>query len=68
MKPIVPEFIQETATPQNLVQAAMELLLNPERKQQMQVDYQEMQQYLGEVGVCDRAAKEILQMLPNHKY
>ncbi|MEC4884893.1 MAG: lipid-A-disaccharide synthase [Scytonema sp. PMC 1070.18] len=62
MKPIVPEFIQETATPQNLVQAAMELLLNPARKQQMQVDYQEMQQYLGEVGVCDRAAQEILQM------
>jgi lipid-A-disaccharide synthase len=63
MKSIVPEFIQETATVQNLVQSAMELLLNSERKQQMQVDYREMQQCLGEVGVCDRAAQEILQML-----
>ncbi len=65
MRTIVPEFIQETATPENLTTAAMELLLNQERKQQMQADYQVMRQSLGEVGVCDRAAKEILQMLPN---
>ncbi|AFZ04288.1 lipid-A-disaccharide synthase [Calothrix sp. PCC 6303] len=60
MQPIVPEFIQETATPENLTQAAMELLLNPERKQKIQADYREMRQALGENGVCDRAAKEIL--------
>jgi lipid-A-disaccharide synthase len=65
MKPIVPELLQEQATPENITQAALELLLNSERKQQMLADYQEMQQRLGEVGVCDRAAKEILQMLPN---
>ncbi|MBW4631612.1 MAG: lipid-A-disaccharide synthase [Iphinoe sp. HA4291-MV1] len=63
MKPIVPEFLQEQATPENITQAALELLLNPKRKEQMLVDYQEMRQCLGEVGVCDRAAKEILQML-----
>jgi lipid-A-disaccharide synthase len=34
----------------------------------MLADYQEMQQRLGEVGVCDRAAKEILQMLPNFQH
>ncbi|NMG07012.1 lipid-A-disaccharide synthase [Brasilonema sp. UFV-L1] len=65
MKPIVPEFLQEKATPENVIQAALELLLNPKRKQQMLEDYQEMRQCLGEVGVCDRAAKEILQMLPH---
>ncbi|GAA6618455.1 lipid-A-disaccharide synthase [Scytonema sp. NUACC26] len=65
MRSIVPEFIQETATPENLTEAALELLLNPERQQQMQADYQVMQQSLGEVGVCDRAAKEILHMLQN---
>lgn len=65
MKQIVPEFIQETATPENITQTAMELMLNQQRKQQMQVDYEEMQRCLGEVGVCDRAAQEILQMLPN---
>ncbi|BAY46137.1 lipid-A-disaccharide synthase [Scytonema sp. HK-05] len=68
MKPIVPELLQEQATPENITQAALELLLNSERKEQMLADYQEMQQRLGEVGVCDRAAKEILQMLPNFQH
>ncbi|MBW4609983.1 MAG: lipid-A-disaccharide synthase [Hassallia sp. WJT32-NPBG1] len=63
MKEIVPEFLQERATPQNLTQAAMELLLNPSRKEQTLADYREMRQHLGEVGVCDRAAEEILQMV-----
>lgn len=63
MKPIVPEFLQEQATPENIIQATLELLLNQERRQQMKTDYQEMRRCLGEVGVCDRAAKEILQML-----
>ncbi|MGJ5675391.1 MAG: lipid-A-disaccharide synthase [Nostochopsis sp.] len=63
MKAIVPEFLQKTATPENIIQAAMEFLLNQERKQQIQADYEEMQQCIGELGVCDRAAKEILQML-----
>jgi lipid-A-disaccharide synthase len=65
MKPIVPEFIQEQATPENITQAALELLLNQNSQQQMKTDYQEMRRSIGEVGVCDRAAKEILQMLPN---
>ena len=64
MKPIVPEFLQEQATPENIVQASLELLLNPERRQQTLADYTQMRQLLGEVGVCDRAAAEILQMLP----
>ncbi|MBE9212502.1 lipid-A-disaccharide synthase [Plectonema cf. radiosum LEGE 06105] len=63
MREIVPEFIQERATPENIVQAAMELLLNQQRQQQMQADYQQMQQFVGEVGVCDRAAKEILKLV-----
>lgn len=66
MKQIVPEFLQEQATPENITQAVMELLLNPERRQQTLADYKEMRQCLGEVGVCDRAAQEILQMLPNN--
>ncbi|WP_414565286.1 MULTISPECIES: lipid-A-disaccharide synthase [unclassified Anabaena] len=65
MKAIVPEFLQEQATPENITQAAMELLLNSERRQQTLADYAEMRQSLGELGVCDRAAQEILQMLPN---
>lgn len=63
MKEIVPEFIQARATKENLVQAAMELLLNSERKKLLQKDYQEMRALLGEVGVCNKAAKEILELL-----
>ncbi|MBC1238074.1 lipid-A-disaccharide synthase [Nostoc sp. 2RC] len=63
MKPIVPEFLQEEATPENIIQAAMELLINPIRRQQTLADYQEMQRNLGEIGVCNRAAQEILAML-----
>lgn len=65
MKPIVPELLQEQATPENIVEAALELLLNQSRRQQTLADYQEMRRSLGEVGVCDRAAQEILQLLPN---
>ncbi|MCC5637375.1 lipid-A-disaccharide synthase [Nostoc sp. CHAB 5844] len=63
MKEIVPELLQEKATAENIIQAAIDLLLNPERRQQTLTDYAQMRQCLGEVGVCDRAAQEILQML-----
>lgn len=62
MREIVPEFIQYTATSENITQASMELLLNPERKQQMLADYAQMRQELGEVGVCDRVAGEIFEV------
>lgn len=62
MREIVPEFLQEKATAENITQAAMELLLNSEKREKTLLDYQEMRQYLGDLGVCDRAAKEILEM------
>ena len=65
MKSIVPELLQEQATPENIVRSALELLLNPSRRQQTLADYQEMRQCLGEVGVCDRAALKILQLFAN---
>ncbi len=65
MKPIVPELLQEQATPENIQNAALELLLNPSCRQQTLADYQQMRSCLGEVGVCDRAAQEILQLLLN---
>jgi lipid-A-disaccharide synthase len=60
MKPIVPELLQEEATPARIVKESLELLLNLERRQQTIADCQEMRSLLGEVGVCDRAAEEIL--------
>ena len=62
MEEIVPELLQEQATADNITQAAMEFLFNPQRSAQLKSDYQEMRQSMGEEGVCDRAAREILQM------
>jgi lipid-A-disaccharide synthase len=62
MREIVPEFLQEKATTENITQAAMELLLNCQKRQKTLTDYQEMRHSLGELGVCDRTAKEILAM------
>lgn len=63
MKQIVPEFLQEKATPEAIFSAGMDLLMNPVRRQQMLADYQEMRQSLGRPGVADRAAIAIGQML-----
>lgn len=62
MREIVPEFLQEQATAENITQAAMELLLNPKNREKTLEDYQQMRDSLGELGVCDRTAKEILAM------
>lgn len=64
MKPVVPELLQQEATPERLVSEALDLLLNTERYQQVLADYGQVRQALGEIGVCDRAAKEILSLLP----
>ncbi len=64
MRSIVPELLQEKATPENILKEALELLFDHNRRQQTLADYQKMRQLLGEVGVCDRAAREILQLLP----
>jgi lipid-A-disaccharide synthase len=62
MQPIVPEFLQYNATPEAITQASLELLLNCDRRQKMLADYQQMRQALGDPGVCDRAAAEILNL------
>ena len=63
-KSIVPEFLQWHATPEAISEAALELLLDKEKRKTMMAGYAEMRQAMGEVGVCDRAANEILDMLP----
>lgn len=58
---IIPELIQENCTIEQITQESLDLLLNTQRRQQMLKDYQTMRTLLGEVGVCDRAAKEIFE-------
>ena len=61
MQPVVPELLQEEANPQRIVQESLDLLFNPERRERTIANYKQLRQDLGELGVCDRAAKEILE-------
>lgn len=63
MREIVPELLQEEATPERIVQESLALLLNPDKRKQTLADYREMRQDLGELGVCDRVSAEILSMI-----
>ncbi len=63
MKPIVPEFLQEDATPETISTTALDLLLNEERRAETLQGYRQMRQALGASGVCDRAAAAIFELL-----
>ena len=62
---IVPELQQESATPTNIANTALNLLSNSLKRQQMIADYQKMRSLLGEIGVGKKAAKEILAFKKN---
>ncbi len=66
-KAIVPEFLQEAATPAAIAQCGWELLHNPQRRQQMETDYAEMRAALGEPGVLARVAAGLLDMVEKRK-
>lgn len=60
---IVPELLQEQATVSAIVTEAVTLLTNESKRSEMLKGYQRVREALGEVGVRDRAAKEILSLL-----
>lgn len=60
MQEIVPELLQDAATPDRIVAESLEFLMNPHRRQKLSVDYEKMRHRLGEAGACDRAAQAIL--------
>jgi lipid-A-disaccharide synthase len=62
-KAIVPELLQEAATPAAIAQCGWELLQNASRRQQMLADYAEMRAALGEPGVLARVAEGLLDMV-----
>ena len=62
---IVPELLQWDATPESVSQVSLELLTDEDKRREMLAGYAQMRQAMGEVGVCDRAANEILDMLPD---
>jgi lipid-A-disaccharide synthase len=60
MKSIVPELMQDEANPDRIAAESLELILNRDKRDRMLADYAEMRLALGESGVCDRVAQEIL--------
>lgn len=63
MREIVPELLQAAATPERITAAALPLLTDTSRQQQLQADYAEMRSQLGQPGVLKRAVGEILRLL-----
>jgi lipid-A-disaccharide synthase len=60
VKSIVPELMQDDANADRIAAESLELILNKERRDRMLADYSQMRIELGDTGVCDRVAKEIL--------
>ena len=61
--PIFPEFIQHEATPENIARAALELLQNPARRQEIQTKLKEIVASLGGPGASRRAADAVMRLL-----
>lgn len=60
---VFPEFIQDAATPQNIAQAALDLLFDSKRRGQIKSKLAEIIKSLGEPGASRRAAREIVNLI-----
>lgn len=63
MEPVVPEFLQDAATPEAIAHSALSLLQDSDRRAQMLQGYDRIRQALGQPMVCDRVASEVLSMV-----
>lgn len=61
---VLPEFIQDAATPENLSAAAIDLLQNQARRESVQAKLKLIVASLGEPGAAGRAAKLVADLLP----
>ncbi|MGB5632029.1 MAG: lipid-A-disaccharide synthase [Waterburya sp.] len=59
---LVPELQQEAVTADNITTEAIRLLSNTSARQEISLGYQQMRSLLGQVGVCDRVAQEIINL------
>lgn len=62
-KPIVQEYIQHEATPENVAGAIHRLLINPDLVETMQQEFTQLRHHLGGPGASIRAAEHIVRML-----
>ena len=61
---VFPELVQTAATPENLARAALELLQNHDRRNQIKARLAEVVASLGDPGASRRAAEAIVGLLP----
>lgn len=61
---VLPEFIQDAATPENLSAAALDLLQNQARREAVHAKLKQVVASLGKPGAALRAAKCIVDLLP----
>lgn len=64
-KELVPELQQEAVTGENIAKIALNLLQQAETRAKIMTGYQVMRESLGELGVSDRAATEIIKLANN---
>jgi lipid-A-disaccharide synthase len=62
---IVPELLQYAATPDRLAATALEILRSPARQGEMRAALADVRRRLGEPGAVERAAREVLTLLPS---
>ncbi len=65
---VLPELVQDAATPDAIVTAALELLRNEPRRRDIRLRLLALARQLGEPGTSNRAARAILDLLPPSSY
>ncbi|MFL0777643.1 MAG: lipid-A-disaccharide synthase, partial [Prochlorococcus sp.] len=60
---LLPELLQDEFTPEAIVELAIPLLENPQRRQEMLQGYERLRETLGDPGVTDRAAAAIFDLV-----
>jgi lipid-A-disaccharide synthase len=62
---IVPELLQHDATPEKLAATALDVLRSPARQDGMRAALADVRKRLGQPGAFERAAREVLTLLPS---
>lgn len=62
---VLPELLQDQATPANIAACALEILTDPRRKEAIKEELNRVRSSLGEAGVVEKVARHILELSAN---
>jgi lipid-A-disaccharide synthase len=65
---VYPELIQSDATPQRIADKALQFLEHPRIRQQSRHSLERLMDAMGEPGAFDRAARTVIEYLPDEKH